>query len=332
MGEFSWPSTSGGYVVDALQYEQLSYPWVDGVVQAASATSVIYADSTGMRVKARNSKTANIRGHGWSSGDVSFLKTIYSNTSGSARYDVVVLRLTRSTWAVTCEIVKGTAGAGVPAVTQSLSASSVWEIPLAVVTVNSGAITIASGDVLDVAPLVLPSGGVAWRSAVARDYAVVSPAEGMRGYLIDTDSYVVRRSSSWINIHGAWTAYALQWTSTGTQPSIGNGTLAGEYRYSTGTGFYEVRGRMVWGSTTNGGTGQWYLTLPTDASSERCVGPMYILDAGTRERTGIVVTAPADSANRLTPLSSDGGAIGSTTPQTWATGDQMVWSIMYTAI
>lgn len=56
---------------------------------------------------------------------------------------------------------------------------------------------------------------------------------------------------------GAWTSYTPTWTSTVTNPTIGNGTLTGAYRQLGKT--VDVRIRLVWGSTTTAGSGSAYL-------------------------------------------------------------------------
>ena len=106
------------------------------------------ADGLGMYVIVRLGKYALVRGYKWYSGTSNFNKTIAANSSGNPRIDLVVLRLTRATWAVTVEVVQGTPAAtpAVPALTQNTGSSGVFEIPLAEVTVASGASTIAGGN------------------------------------------------------------------------------------------------------------------------------------------------------------------------------------------
>lgn len=150
MAESSWPTLAGSRVVTDIQWEQMASGFAaDGVVGSPTDSAVVYADSTGMQVKIRASKLALVRGHGWYSGASEFTKAIGSNSSGSTRVDRIVLRLTRSTWAVTSEVKAGTPGAGAPALTQDAtgSGSGVYEIGLATVTVTNGAATISAGNV-----------------------------------------------------------------------------------------------------------------------------------------------------------------------------------------
>lgn len=62
-------------------------------------------------------------------------------------------------------------------------------------------------------------------------------------------------------IGGAWTAYTPAWTSTGTAPAIGNGTLAGSYKL-VGDKTCHFRASITFGTTTTFGTGGYLLSLP----------------------------------------------------------------------
>lgn len=151
MAESSWPTTAGSRVVDDAQYEHLAWGWAraDGILGNPGDTSVCFGDSSGRQVKMRLGKRGFVRGRGWYSGTSDNILAIAANASGSTRKDVIVLRLTRSTWAVTAAVVQGTPGAGNPSLTQNATGGTtgVWEIPVAVVTVANGAATIATGDV-----------------------------------------------------------------------------------------------------------------------------------------------------------------------------------------
>ncbi len=154
MAESSWPTVAGSRVVSDDQWELLAMGFaVDGVVGLPTDTTVVFGDASGRQVKIRSGKIAHLVGHGYSSGTSDVVKTIGANSSGSTRIDLIVLRLTRSTLAVTAEVVAGTPGAGVPALTRNArgGGTGVWEIPLAQVTVVNGASTISSSDVTNIA-------------------------------------------------------------------------------------------------------------------------------------------------------------------------------------
>lgn len=162
MASTTWPSTAGSRIVDDLQYEALGAGWSsDGILGTAADTTTVFGDSSGRQVKFRANKTAIVRGHGWSSGTSDVIKTVAVNNTSQTRLDLAVLGLDRTTWAVTEYLKTGTAGSGNPPSLQrdalGSSATGKWEIPVAVVTVRSGASTIAASDVASVAPYLLPA-------------------------------------------------------------------------------------------------------------------------------------------------------------------------------
>lgn len=151
MAEQSWPRP--GYNSGAItntEYEQLVHPQAaDGMIGSPADTATVYGDGSGStrQVKIRAEKHGLVRGMHWYSGTTEVLKAHAANTSGSTRVDTVVLRLTRATPAVTCEIRQGTPSAGAPALVNDLGTTGVYEIPLADVTVDNNATFIAAGKV-----------------------------------------------------------------------------------------------------------------------------------------------------------------------------------------
>lgn len=108
----------------------------------------VYADGTTPRaVKIRADQFASVRGFGWTSGAEEIVKEIDANATGSTRIDRVALELNRSTWNVRAVIVPGTAGAGAPDLNRNEGPSGVFQVPLARVTVPSGAASISSAQV-----------------------------------------------------------------------------------------------------------------------------------------------------------------------------------------
>lgn len=64
----------------------------------------------------------------------------------------------------------------------------------------------------------------------------------------------------------AWEAYAVQWRASTTNPTLGNGVLEGWWRYMDDK-MIAVRIRLLVGSTTNVGVGQYRFTLPRSAAA-----------------------------------------------------------------
>lgn len=154
------PGYNSGAVTD-VEYETLAVQYSqDGLTGLPTDPALVYGDSSGRQVKVRANRYGLVRGRTYSSGATDITLAISANASGSTRIDLVVLRLDRSTSAVTEAVVTGTPGAGAPAVTQSTGTSGTYEIPLAQVTVVNGASTIAAADVTPLAWYVSPSGRI----------------------------------------------------------------------------------------------------------------------------------------------------------------------------
>lgn len=158
MASSTWPDGTPR-TVDDNEYELLGSAWsTDGIVGSSSDAPIVYADSSGMLVKVRAQKNAVVHGHGWYSGTTDITKTISANASGQPRIDLVVLGLDRATQLVTEYVKTGTPAANPqpPTLLRDPIGTGKWEIPLARVTVASGAATIGPGSVNVVAPYVGP--------------------------------------------------------------------------------------------------------------------------------------------------------------------------------
>lgn len=101
-----------------------------------------------------------------------------------------------------------------------------------------------------------------------------------------TGSVIIPNST--IPIDTAWTSYTPIWSTDGaTQPVIGNGSITGAYKQIGKTVF--VRVRLAFGSTTTGGTGAFYFSLPVSASIASGIQfPCSILDNGNAWYQGTV--------------------------------------------
>ena len=125
--------------------------------------------------------------------------------------------------------------------------------------------------------------------------------------------------------------YTPTWTSAGTAPAIGNGTLSGQY--------VKV-GQVVWvyikmtaGSTTTfGSANNWSFSIPfTCTSSGGSIGTGYGLNSSTNASYVHVVKLAA-SASVVTPFvggSPDGYQAAE--PFAWASGDSVTMAITYRA-
>lgn len=124
-----------------------------------------------------------------------------------------------------------------------------------------------------------------------------------------------------VNTTGAWVAYTPTWTSLGTAPSLGNGTLTGSYMKIGRTVHYRIE--FTAGSTTTYGTSVYLFSLPL-AAADAGLSPMgqaCIQDASAAaqlNRSALLWTATA------VLLQSEAGAnVTNLVPMTWASGDKV---------
>ncbi len=117
---------------------------------------------------------------------------------------------------------------------------------------------------------------------------------------------------------GASTAYTPTWTADGTAPSLGNGTLSGQYiRFGN---MCQVRILLTIGSTTTTGTFGWNFSLPfTSVSGNNGVpGNAYLEDAGV---AGYRAQTYINDSLLYLQTTATNAKVGQLTPFAWATGD-----------
>lgn len=126
---------------------------------------------------------------------------------------------------------------------------------------------------------------------------------------------------------GAWTDYPPTWGSTGTAPTLGNGTLAGRYK-ALDPKTYDISIVLTWGSTSTGGTGQWSFTLPGGVTSAARIQvmPAIIHDSGTAYFSATAWVAASDTKILHVVVADATGTrrAENTVPITYATGDQII--------
>ena len=124
-----------------------------------------------------------------------------------------------------------------------------------------------------------------------------------------------------------WQPYAPTWTAVTTNPTIGNGAIVGAWRRAGDS--VEVFVSIYSGTTTTFGSGQYFVSLPTnfniDASKISIHGNRSTVGIGTLFGTAVasasaVIYNPGTGTNTFGAIS--GGGWSNTTPGTWSGSNQ----------
>ena len=154
-------------------------------------------------------------------------------------------------------------------------------------------------------------------------------AVGSNNFVLGADS----TAATGLKYLGAAIAYTPTWTTTGTAPSLGNGTLSGTYMQLGNMVVFTVS--LVIGSTTTTGTGTWRFALPfaLDNNRESLICQAKGLDIGVRWYTNLIGdTADPNTTTTfsvINPDSTDGDYISNSYPMTWGTDDALYIQGMY---
>ncbi|KAB2347357.1 hypothetical protein [Actinomadura rudentiformis] len=132
-------------------------------------------------------------------------------------------------------------------------------------------------------------------------------------------------------IGGQWTNYAPTWSSTGTQPAIGNGLLNGRYMKVGRTVHWTVV--IVPGSTTTFGTGAYRVSVPFQSANAVAVGELCVVGA-TRWQGQYEIVPNGTVAALYFPTSATDCRLtvwSPTVPLTFANGNTFLLSGTYEA-
>ena len=135
---------------------------------------------------------------------------------------------------------------------------------------------------------------------LARDPA--GNATGLSGFGVG-----VKVAGGWtpLNSTNAWATYTPTLTGANTSPAIGNGTIAGSY-FVVGK-LCAVSVSVTFGSSTNGGTGAWTVSLPVQAAStgeQELVCKLYMATSALNFCGVAPVSAGASVASPFFPVSA----------------------------
>ena len=122
---------------------------------------------------------------------------------------------------------------------------------------------------------------------------------------------------------GSWQSYTPTWSSGGTPPTLGNGSISGRYFYNAPIMYFYIQ--LNAGSTTTFGTGIYSLSLPSGYPYQQVVHAFaYLNNPSVKEWFG---WARAGLSNTDVVLQIQADSTGvfywtSTVPYTFGTDDQ----------
>lgn len=133
---------------------------------------------------------------------------------------------------------------------------------------------------------------------------------------------------------GAWASYTPAWTSSGTAPALGNGTLTG--RYIQVGKVVVVNIYLLFGSTTTPGTGVWFFSLPVTADNAVVAHGSAILgDSGVSSYMGVARQETTTTFSIPVYAGAAGGSVSNASvgvPFTWGVADFLQATLPYQAV
>lgn len=253
-----------------------------------------------------------------------------------ARIDIVIFRV-RDTFysggvdSAVLEVVTGT-----PAGSPSAPATPANSLLLAQVAVGAAVSSIVNANITDTRIWLTSLGGIVPVASQAQQDALLPLYDGLSIWRTDTDVFSIYNGTAYVTMgsNAAWTSYSPAWTSSGTAPAIGNGTLTGASFKLGRLVFYRVR--WVAGSTTTFGTGNYFFSLPFTSISLGsfdlpCSGSGILVDLSTQVRYRVVPTLNTTTVVWLNVGDNNPGVMQATAPATWANGDSLNFSGVYEA-
>ena len=134
---------------------------------------------------------------------------------------------------------------------------------------------------------------------------------------------------------GVWASYTPIWTASTTNPVLGNGSLIG--RYCVVGKLCTMSVKLVIGSTTTLGTGNWAFSIPLpmiagDATAPVYIGTAHCRNLGVMSYVLAVYLEPNISTTKTAYFVQDNTNsinLTPTVPFAWSTGDILTFEITY---
>lgn len=146
MAQTSFPESdyNSGALTEG-EWERVASRYTDDGVDGNPSQSAVVTAGVGLAVSIAADRRGQVRGFNWETDGTGDTLEIAANSSGSPRVDWVCLRLDRSTWEVRAVVKQGTPGSGSPSLLRqdSSAGGTVWEVPLALVSIPNGASSVS---------------------------------------------------------------------------------------------------------------------------------------------------------------------------------------------
>lgn len=126
----------------------------------------------------------------------------------------------------------------------------------------------------------------------------------------------------------AYTSFAMV-TTAATPPTVGAGSQGARWTVIKHRTIL-LEGWVLFGAGMNQGVGRYFFPVPFNASAAgfAATGTAYIFDAGTANRGAFAINFTS-ALDQLFITNTPNGDVGAGVPQVFASGDQILFSIMY---
>jgi len=146
----------------------------------------------------------------------------------------------------------------------------------------------------------------------------VTVVDNLTGTVGDVDNFIFSKP----------TLYTPTWTSSGTAPALGNGSLTGSYIRNGRTIVVTVE--LALGSTSTTGTGDWRFALPSTAQTNY-LGSAIMSDSGVNLYVGSAIALQSQTY-AVVSANAAGGNVASTVPFTWGNADSLRFTVQYESV
>jgi hypothetical protein len=146
-----------------------------------------------------------------------------------------------------------------------------------------------------------------------------TPATWVTGTVVTAAQLNTEVRDAFTSLQASWTTFLSNWTASTTNPTLGNGTLAGRYSQIGKTIFWSLT--LTWGSTTAAGTGLYSFQLPfaSRASIGFSPGSGAVFDSSASSELPRV--AELTGASSYGMADTLGNRVAATVPFAWAVND-----------